>query len=59
MPLKNRRSSLDIGILAALFQAGPCVPSKVEIPNEIQGNAIMQYTATKGAVNGEPERFVR
>jgi hypothetical protein len=26
--------------------------------NEIQGNAIRQYAATKGAVNGEPERFV-
>ena len=43
MQLKNRRSSLDIGTLPALFQADSCVLSKVEIPMKFK---VMQSGST-------------
>ena len=43
---------------ACTLLGGLLCPEEGGDTNEIQGNAIRQYAATKGAVNGEPERFV-
>ena len=43
---------------ACALSVGLLRPEEGGDTNEIQGNASRQYAATKGAVNGEPERFV-
>jgi hypothetical protein len=43
---------------ACILSGGLVCPEEGGDTNEIQGNAIRKYAATKEAVNGEPERFV-
>jgi hypothetical protein len=43
---------------ACIPSGGLVCPDEGGDTNEIQGNAIRKYAATKEAVNGEPERFV-
>jgi hypothetical protein len=43
---------------ACILSGGLLCPEEGGDTNEIRGNAISQYAATKGAVNSEPERFV-